>query len=341
MRMSTLLLLVPLAACAAEPEEFAVVEDFLARSDAVSCEALTAGRDVAVTELRTASDSTVLVLDAPGRRIVEFDHDLRPVWEMEAPAAGPASLEAPVSAVLVGDTAVAVAERKGFRLLLFSRAGAVIQSTPLQFVPHSLAAPRAGGILVTAMPMGGRPGTLVVRYDGERLEEVDVPLRSYDDMLVGALGNSALVEPLPDGGAMVVHQFLSPRGFLVRADGVVEPRRVPTPDATVESVSYVPTAPITEEHIRAMLVPAMAMSIDPVRSEVYLLTRSGRRVDGRTERAVLRLDDRLGVLASFTLDVRATTMVFLPGREAVLVVDDEDRFHSCALPREAAHARAD
>lgn len=341
MRMSTLLLLVPLVACAAEPEEYTVVEDFLARSAAVSCDPVTPGRDVAVTELRAASDSTVLVLDAAGRRVVEFDHDLQPVWEMEAPAAGPASLEAPVSAVLVGDTAVAVAERQGFRLLMFSRAGAVLQSTPLQFVPHSLAAPAAGGILVTAMPMGGRPATLLVRYDGERLEEVDVPLRPYDDMLVGALGNSALVEPLPGGGAMVVHQFLSPRAFLVRPDGVVEPRKVPTPDATVQSVSYVPTAPITEEHIRAMLVPAMAMSIDPVRSEVYLLTRSGRRVDGRTERAVLRLDDRMGVLASFTLDVPATTMVFLPGRETLLVVDDEDRFHSCALPREAAHARAD
>ncbi|NIU79416.1 MAG: hypothetical protein GWN71_39500 [Gammaproteobacteria bacterium] len=80
-----------------------------------------------------------------------------------------------------------------------------------------------------------------------------------------------------------------------------------------------------------MLVPGMALGVDPLRGYVHLMTRSGRLIDGRPQRAILRLDDRLRFLEGFTLDVPAGRMVYLARREIALVIDDEDRFHACPL----------
>ncbi|NIQ59232.1 MAG: hypothetical protein GWN71_39495, partial [Gammaproteobacteria bacterium] len=80
---------------------------------------------------------------------------------------------------------------------------------------------------------------------GADFHELDVPLRPYADMMIRALGNAALVETLPAGDAIVVHQFLAPRGFRVGAGGEVTPLAVPTPDGTLEHLSFVPTAPVT------------------------------------------------------------------------------------------------
>jgi hypothetical protein len=341
MRKPTLLMLTAVTACTAEPAEYFVVKNFLDRSLPVACDPLDAGSDVAVTELRAASDSTFLVLDAAGRRVLELDADLGEVWRLEAPAAGPGSLDAPVSAVVLGDTAVVVAERRGLRLNVYDRIGRLVRSEPLPFVPHSLAVRTDGDVLVTAMPMGAEPGSLLMRYDGQAVHGLGVPARSYGDMLVSALGNSTLVEALPSGAAVVVHRFLAPRGFLVHPDGGVEALRVPTPDATVDVAAYVPTAPITEAQLGAMLVPAMAMSVDPTRSQLYVLTRSGRPLGDSHERAVLRLDERLGLVDAFLLDVPATAMAFLSRPDLLIVADTDDRFHACRLQRSTRHAVAD
>jgi hypothetical protein len=338
MRKSTLLLPLVALACGEEPDDYVVIEDFLARSPVLACEALAAPEHLAVTELRTASDSTVMVLDGPGRRLVELDAELRPVWEMEVPAAGPGALDSPVSMALLGDTAIAVAERRGLQLIVYSRAGELIQTLPLGFAPSALAAGPSGELLVTAMPFGETPGTLLLRYDAAGLHEIPVPPRRYADMFVGALGNTTLAEVLPDGAALVMHQFMAPRAFRVNADGRIERLAVPTPDATKASIGYVPVGPILEEQIEKMLVPASAMSVDRARSEVYLLTRSGRRIDGGSERAILRLDDRLRLLESFTLGFVARHLAFLSQSRTALLVDDEDRFHACDFRRPDGHA---
>jgi hypothetical protein len=343
MRNLTPVLLLAVAACSdAEPEEYVIIDDFLRRSTTLECVALPGAVEFAVTEMHAATDSTVLVLDGPGRSLLELDPALRVVWAFQAPAAGPGALEAPVDAVALGDTAVVVAERRGLRLIVFRRDGELIRSTPLPFVPHSLAAGSSGDVLLTAMPMGGRPPSLLFRYDGEELHEVPVPPRSYADMMVGAIGNSALVDVLDGGDALLVHQFLSPRAFRVGVAGGIEPLRVPTPDATRAQLPYVPVAPITDDQLPLMLVPSMAMTVDRSKSEVYLLTRSGRMRGENAERAVLRLDDRLRLLDSYIINVVARGIAFLPRTGTALVVDDEDRFHACHLPATShRHARAD
>ncbi len=151
-------------------------------------------------------------------------------------------------------------------------------------------------------------------------------------MAVNALGNSALVEELPDGSLLVVHQFFRPRAYRLAASGDVESLTPPTPDATARQVEFVPRAPITDDQLPRTLIPAMAMTVDPLRSDVYVLTRSGRTLDGRPERAILRLTDRLEFLHGYTLPLPAVSMVFLPRRRAALILDDEDAFHVCPLP---------
>jgi hypothetical protein len=343
MRKSTLPLLFVLAACgAADAEDYVIVRDFLGRSTAVECTRLPADTDLAVTGLRTASDSTVLVLDGPGRRVRELDGALRVVWELQAPAAGPGSLDSPVDAVVLGDTAVIIAERRGLQLIVYSRAGELVRSTPLTFVPHSLAALSGGDVLLSAMPMGMAPPNLLFRYDGVQLHAIQVPARPYADMTIGALGNSALIDVLDTDDALLVHQFMAPRAFRVGPAGTMERLRVPVPDAASGQLAYVPVAPVTEDQLPLILLPAAAMSVDRSRSEVYLLTRSGRTAAGRPERAILRLDDRLRLLDSYTIDVMARAMAFLHREGVALVVDDEDRFHACTLPASAGrHARVD
>jgi hypothetical protein len=343
MRKSTLLLLLAAVACGEDqPENYVVIDDFLARSPRLACETPEPPAYLSVTELRTASDSTVMILDEPGRRLVELDAELRPVWEMPLPAAGPGAVASAVDVAVLGDTAIAIAERQGLQLSVYSRAGHLIRTVPLGFAPSALAARASGELLISAMPFGDSPGTLLFRYDGTGLHELPVQPRRYAEMFVGALGNTTLAEALPGGAIVLMHQFMAPRAFRVGADDRIEALRVPTPDATRASIDYVPDGRIMEEQIERMLVPASAMSIDPIRAEVYLITRSGRRIGGRTERAMLRLDADLGLIESFTLDFAARHLALLPRQQVALIVDDEDRFHACHLPATSdRHARAD
>jgi hypothetical protein len=343
MRKCLIVVLLGAAACG-DPEsgEYVVIQGFHDRSQPAECVSAPAMPELAVTELQPASDSTALVLDGPNRRIVELDASLRELWSMTAPAAGPGSFQAPVDAVALGDTAIAVAERAGLRLIVYRRNGEHLRTVTLPFIPAALAVEPGGTVLVTPMALGGRPASLLFRYDGEELREVGIPPRPYADMVVSALGNTTKVGVLGSGDAIVVHQFLSPRGFRVGPAGEIEQLRVPTPDATRAQLAYIPVPPITEDQVPRILVPVIAMSVDPRRGEVYVVTRSGRMNGEDGERAILRLDERLGLLDSFIMDMSARGIAYLPAGDVVVVVDNQDRFHTCHLPREdRRHARAD
>lgn len=335
MRKSILPLAVSLlasGACTADrPSGHVVIEDFIRRATPVRCRPADPGIELAVTELRLVSDTSFLVLDEAQRQVAVLDQELRLLWRVSYPEAGPASAEGAISAAVLGDSAVAIAARHPLRIVVLSRAGELRRSVPLDFVPNSIEATSDGGLLITPMPLGARPGSLLLRYDGSGVRELGLPLRPYDDMMIRALGNAALVETLPDGGALVVHQFLAPRAFRISRDGAVSGVPVPTPDASLESVGFVPRAPITEPQMLRMAVPAMALNVDPDRGDVYLMTRSGRLRDGRPERAILHLDPGLAFLDAYLLDAPASRMVYLPRRKTALVADDEDRFHACSL----------
>lgn len=332
MRKSILLPLL-LTACAGGDSRvrYELVQDFTDRASPMVCSPVDLG-EVAIEELRSATDSSFLVLDAAQHRLTEFGDDLRPIWSLEYHEHGPGGVDRPISATLVGDSAVAILAQGGLELVVLDRRGASLHTRPLEFVPHKVAA--AGDeLLITAVPLGSSPGALLFRFRDGALEEVGVPPRSYSDMMTGAIGNRVTVAVLADGGALVMHQFLAPRAFYVAPDRTaVSPVTVPTPDATESRIRYIPRPPITTAQADEMLVPAIAASVDRTRDQVYLLTRSGREVNDRWERAVLRTDGRLRFLAGYTLDVHATHLAVLPRRNALLVSDPVDRVHLCPFP---------
>lgn len=335
MRKPILLLLPLVAACGdADGAEPAVIDRFLAHATPLVCEPVDLGLDAAAAEIRLSSDSTWTLLDGPQLQLLSFTDDFRLLQRIPLTDQGPGAAPHPVSAAMLGDSAVAVAARGGLRLVILSPDGSHRHSVPLEFIPNSVAATATGDVLVTPVPVGSNPGTLLLRRTGSDWEPLPVPPRSYVDMSINALGNSTLVELFPDGRALVMHQFLSPRAFIVEEDGRVEERAAPTPDGTRENIDFVPRSPITDDQLDRTLVPAMAMTIDPLRSEVYVMTRSGARAAGldRPERAILRLSDRLEFIEGYTLPVAAGSMVYLPRRHAALVVDDMDEFRLCPMP---------
>lgn len=339
MRKSILCFLVLTAACgAADDTGFVVIEDFSGSAATARCEPVELGMEAVASELRLATDSTWTLLDEPGLQVLAFDDGLQLLSRTPLPAHGPGAAVNPTSAGLLGDTAVAVLARGGLSLVILTLDGRELDTAPLDFAPHALETTRSGAVLVTPLPFGSKPPTLLLRYADGKWDTLDVPRRRYEDMTVNALGNTALVESLPGGAALVVHQYLEPRAYRVSESGAVERLAVPTPDGTRGAISYLPRSPLTEEQFPLMLLPAVAMSVDPLTSEVYLLTRSGREIGGRPERAVLRLTERLEFLEGYALPVRAGTMVYLPRRAAALVGDDEGRLHLCHLPRTAVDA---
>lgn len=330
MRKSILLPLLAAACGDGASAGHRVIRDFSALATPVECEAVDLGA-VAVEELRLATDSTFLVLDAAQHRVTEYGDDLLPRWSLDYPEAGPGAVDRPVSAALLGDSAIAMAARGGLRLVVLDRTGRLIHARRLPFMPGALAATDDGAVLVSAVPLGATPGSLLFRYRDGTLEELAVPRRPYADMTIGALGNTTRVEPLPPTSALVVHQFLAPRAVeVVLETGRVIPRVVPTPDGTADHIDFVPDPPITDAQLGEILAPAMAVSVDPS-GDVFLLTRSGRWTRGRRERAILRLGRDLAFRAAHTVDVHAVQMAVLPRRGAALVADDADRFFLCPL----------
>ncbi len=334
MRKPILLLLPAFLACGdANASGPAIIPDFRARAAALECSPVDLGVSAAVTEMRLASDSTWTLLDEAQMELLVFSDEPRLLRRTPLAEVGPAAAPRPVSAVLLGDTAVAVAARGGLRVVVLTPDGGPLATLPLDFMPNDIAVTPSGALLLTPLPVGASPPTLLMRRTADAWEPLPVPKRSFEDMSVNGLGNTALVETFPDGTILVMHQIMRPRAFLVRPDGRVDPRPAPTPDGTRAAIDFVPRAPITEDQIPRMLVPAMAMTIDPASSQVYVLTKTEAKINDRPERAVLRLSSELEFLEGYTLPVTASSIIYLPRRGALLVVDDADDFHFCPLLR--------
>src|SRR5690554_6469079 len=73
-------------------DRFVAVPDFLERAAPATCDTILADSSFAVTQLRTATDSTWLLLDEPQRRVHEFTVGARHVWSLPYRSEGPGSL---------------------------------------------------------------------------------------------------------------------------------------------------------------------------------------------------------------------------------------------------------
>ena len=340
MRRSTLLSILVLASCAPEPESYTVVDGFLDVARAAQCVDAGLSEEVVPTEIRSVTDSTWLLLDEPRRRVTEYDHRLRPLWSMEYAEAGPASAARAVSAALLGDSAIALADRGALRLVVITRAGRALWSAPLGFMPNGIAATSDGEVLVTPLRVGGEPPTLLTRFGPGTRREIDVRPRFYENMMISAMGNAALVETMPDGRAFLVHEYLMPRGFAVAANGEVEQLPQPTPDGVLRSLDHVPQFPLSEADASLIHAPGLALGVDRSASEVYVMTVSGKWLGEVGQRAILRLSDRFEFREGWTVDLRAENAAVLPRHRMAIVVTDEERLYTCTLPAGGDVARA-
>lgn len=327
--------LIPLfAACAAsDAAEPVLIEDFIERSVAVHCESVPSlnARESSVANLATVSDSMLLVLYEYDREIAIVGPDLEIRTVVAFEAEGPTGVRRPVSATLVGDSLIYVADQSRQALKVLDFDGRDRGTVNLPFPPqHVQAGP--GGVYITPFVMGPHPTKLLYRLVGAEAVPVDVATVRYGDVGINALANMAAVATFPDGRVVVTHDFVVPFAHRVDGkDGGDPPERVPVPlpAATAAALRRLPSGPLPEAGAGELPVAVLSTAPDAASGDLLFLTRSGRYVDGGYEKAVIRLDAELGYRRSYLLDVNAIRMAYLADRGVSIVVDEVDQWYTC------------
>lgn len=329
-------ILLALAACAPDPHGPAFVEDFIARSPMMQCTVVP--HDVppaSVVRLRAAGDSMVVALAQGDREILLLDGSLTPVRRVAWVSEGPGGLTEPVDVELLGDSVFAVLDRGRSRISLLGLGGDDRGSLRLGMLPHRFLADGDGWLVSSVALLPGH-ADLLHRVTAEGAEGLGVRPVHMPQPQLKALANSAVIERVGGGRVIVAHQFLVPEAHIVEQDAGRPPvvRRATTPlsEAVREAVGYQPEPPFTDESMARILTPVLEAAPDPKGDGMYVLTRSGRRVAGRWEKALIRVDAEMRYLSSLLLPVNAGPFVVLPGGSEVVLVDEDERWHRCALP---------
>jgi hypothetical protein len=321
-----------LAACgdAADSTPRAIVEDFVDRSVRVTCEPLTPPAAAPSPGLMAdATDSTFLVYPVNETRVVTLDARLHRVQEVQFEREGPSGV-AEVRAIAGGaDGSVWIADGKARDVKAFGPEG-LRRSVRADFFPSALAG-GPGGLFV-AQATGGEAKALVHVLDGDVFKPTNiVPLRR-PDFLLAMLYNQVNLASLPAGRVVAAHVALEPIAHFWTREAGARVVALPYPDEAKRLLDYTPVMPILDEDIRKMPAGALALSVDGLRGELLILTRSGREREDASERAIIRTDGDLGYLRSYLLDVHAVHMVYLARLDASIVVDESDRWFRCPTP---------
>jgi len=289
------------------------------------------GGGVAVASITPAGDSALLVLSRAERRLLLLGAGLVPRLDLVLPEAGPGGVRDPSDAWLWADTLLVVADRGLQRLVLLDREGSEVSVLPSPVPPERLLPPGEEALVVVALVLGPTPSLLasIPHSPGTAASSTPrIPPVPLGDSRLTTLGNLLLPVPLPGGEVALLHRVLVPRGYRLGPGGV-EVRSLPVPAAVGESVGRLPQPPFTEASLMGILTPALAAF--PGSRGPLVLTRSGRLVDGRQEKALLVLDRELALVAGFTTRVNAGAVALDPGSGELLLVDDLDRWHRCGL----------
>ena len=322
-----------LAGCGGE-DPVARIDDFSERSPLVECAEL--GRTIdelaSVATFQPVDDSTFLVVDEVGRRTYVVGDDARVRRARSFSDQGPGGVGQLMDAVLLGDTILVVADGERNRLIAFASGDEPHWVSELAYPPQRLVF-TGERLLIAAVGMDPRIPGLVHERTADGSAPVGVPFAHHADALARMFINSVSMVSFGDGSALVAHELVWPRAWHVGRSGAPRPAQVPVPDAAAGSVGVMPPMPLRSEDLGKIAAPVVSMTVDPRRSELHYLTRSGRTTAPHLEKAIVRVSRDLRYLASYRLRINATEIAYLPARpDSVIVVDADFRWHRCPLP---------
>lgn len=317
-------------ACSPGPERARYIEDFVTRSPVAGCDSLPAltAQGFNVVDLAAAGDTGFLMLTGLSRQLVSFDRSMRVRWEVDLEEKGPNGIGSPEAVAMVGDSMFYVVDGGRQLVKLLDRQGRE-HGTVLMDFPPALARTAGGSTFVLPTVLGGMPDHLLYRINGKKLDPEPLAPQSAAGVTQNAFLNMMAAAPRADGALVIIHRFYLPRAYVWNGRNVFH-FAMPVPDG-VRGLFEHPRPVRREEDLPYLPVVATSPSVDPSSGDIVYLTRSGRKREDYSEKALVRLDSTFHYLSSRLLPVDGLFIAPL-GRDSVVVVSNEGEWHRCEAP---------
>jgi hypothetical protein len=332
-----LLLLASCARTGSDEPEPIFIGDFPDRALLAQCELLDVPVVGTATTLRSVGDTAFLVDFALDRETALLSQDLEVLSTVRYQAEGPLAVREVRDLALVDDTVILYADRPAQSLTRVSLGGRGMGKLRLGFPPESIL-PLGEEILVARTVLNRPTDPLLVVVDlAGRARPVPGEPVHLGDPLLQTLANLLILLPGSEGGAVGIHQFLSPFARLISAPDPTGRRAarvvaLPVPGTVAERYGWLPERPFREDEILQILAPALAADVDRATGDFLVLTRSGTVDNGPSEKAVLRLDGEFFFRGAVRLPVNAGQLLYRATDRSLIVIDDLDRWHRCDAP---------
>lgn len=334
--VSPLFALLAALACAPEGPEPEFIEGFVASSRTLACTDVGLDQPPAgVTRVRALGDSLLGVIAQDEGAILLLDTGFRERLRIQYTEEGPGSLHEPSDLLLHGDSLLVVAEQGRGRLRLFGLDGDERGALGLGFPPHRMA-PYGQSWLISAQVLSPAQTEVLYLVTERGAEPLGLVPAHMADWQLKVFANMTVVEPLGRGRFVQAHQMFHPVATLVeppvpgaRGTSAVP---LPLPDGVRDMVGVVPQRPFTEAGLMGSLTPVLDAASDTLAGTFLYLTRTGRRLRGYAEKALVRTDRELRPVDWFLLDENFGALALMPGGDAVLLVAEDERWYWCPLP---------
>ena len=200
----------------------------------------------------------------------------------------------------------------------------------LDFVPARVTSV-GSTVVIIPFAMGRYAQSLLYVLDGDVVVPQKIQPQEFANVSVMMLANALSVAEL-DGRLLLAHQFMMPRAYLWRPGATPAVRAVPLPREVMNSIGYVPPLPLDSAALRPLLAVAVSLAADVSKHRFVFLTRSGRMINGRFEKVLVRTDSALNHLDSFRLPISAGHLALLDAGRTAVLVDEDGGWHTCPLP---------
>jgi hypothetical protein len=236
----------------------------------------------------------------------------------------------------LGDSAFVIADGPTRTLKALDLDGALVWKHALSFMPDRVISV-AGGIVIFPLLLPGLSNTVAYYLRAGELTDVGISPVTLPDPQMQTLAN--LVTPTVATGTsrlVVPHQFIAPQATIVDFEGgsPLPPQRVTVPLAAplADRAWWIPEQPYSEEEMESLVAPALASTGGPEVGEITILTRTGLRSDDFTEKALLRLDEKLSVVTTHILPFNATHIAYFANTRQYVIVTLDEEWYRCTSP---------